>query len=236
MEKKIRKMRCCFCKKALEGDESFGNNPAPANNNPRARCCNDCNFKVVLPFRMGIHVNHNKGKQGIKIVLGDITKQEVDVIVNSSNKALKMGSGVSMAIHKAAGKEMEAELEKFGRLELGKAVVSEGYKLPCKLVIHALAPKWFITEEAHEHILENCYRSCYDWFVHYSNHMDIKTIAFPSIGTGLHRVPIEIGSKVAIRMAQDLHKQYPNEFTVIFVLDNQDDFDVYERTLAEMSQ
>ena len=93
----------------------------------------------------------------IKVILGDITEVELDAIVNSANKSLLSGSGVSGAIHKAAGKELELECKEHGPLEEGNSIITKGYNLRSKNVIHTVAPKYYLLQENREELLRSCY-------------------------------------------------------------------------------
>ena len=95
----------------------------------------------------------------IKTSLEDITKMDVDAIVNSANERLTPGSGVSGAIHKAAGKELAEECKKIGKLEEGNSVIIKGYNLKAKYVIHTVAPKYYLEQENREELLRNCYKT-----------------------------------------------------------------------------
>lgn len=130
----------------------------------------------------------------ISIIIGDITKQNVDVIVNAANQSLLGGGGVDGAIHRAAGPELLEECKTLGSCPTGEAKITKGYNLPAKYVIHTVGPVWSEGSKNEEEKLVNCYRNSFKLVEEY----DIKTIAFPSISTGAYRFPIEKASKIAL--------------------------------------
>ena len=130
----------------------------------------------------------------ISVLVGDITKQNVDAIVNAANRTLLGGGGVDGAIHRAAGPELLEECKVLGGCPTGKAKITKGYNLPAKYVIHTVGPIWGDGSQNEEEELANCYRNSFKFVEEY----DIKTIAFPSISTGAYRFPIEKASKIAL--------------------------------------
>jgi len=133
-------------------------------------------------------------EERIQIVEGDITKQEVDAIVNAANTSLLGGGGVDGAIHRAAGPELLEENRKMGGCPTGEARVSKGYKLPAKWVIHTVGPIWAGGGKNEENLLANCYRNS----LKAAQDLSIKTIAFPSISTGAYGFPLERATEITM--------------------------------------
>lgn len=131
----------------------------------------------------------------LSIIQGDITEQAVDAIVNAANNSLLGGGGVDGAIHRAAGPKLLDECRKLGGCKTGDAKITKGYNLPAQYVIHTVGPVWQGGTQGEDELLASCYRSCFSLTRKY----DIKTLAFPSISTGVYRFPIERASRIALK-------------------------------------
>lgn len=153
----------------------------------------------------------------IKIVKEDITKLDVDAIVNAANRELKRGSGVCGAIFDAANsKELEEELKKFSTpIDTGEAVITNGYNLPANFIIHTAGPIYFDGNHNEEELLYNSYENS----LKLAKENNIKSIAFPLLSAGIYGYPLEDASKVAIRAINDFLKEEDME-VYISVLDN----------------
>ncbi len=152
-------------------------------------------------------------KERIKIVEGDITKQDVDAIVNAANTSLLGGGGVDGAIHRAAGSELLEETRTLGGCPTGEARVSKGYRLPAKWVIHTVGPVWGGGAKNEDNLLANCYRNSFKE----TGRLGIKSIAFPSISTGVYRFPLERATEIALKETKKFLEQNETLETVVFV-------------------
>lgn len=154
----------------------------------------------------------------VKIIKGDITKCEVDAIVNAANKELRGGSGVCGAIFKASGhyEELQRECYSKGPIKTGEAAITNGYDLKAKYIIHAVGPKYFLCNndiEAEE-LLSKAYISS----LKLADSYNLKSIAFPSISTGVYGYPIDKACKVALKTIKE-YKPTSLELVVIVCFD-----------------
>jgi O-acetyl-ADP-ribose deacetylase len=131
----------------------------------------------------------------IEIVRGDITTLEVDAIVNAANSALSGGGGVDGAIHAAAGPELARASSALGPCPAGGGVITPGFRLPARYVIHAVGPVWWGGDRGEEAVLRQCYERC---FAIAREQGDLRTIAFPAISTGAYRFPKERAAAIAV--------------------------------------
>jgi O-acetyl-ADP-ribose deacetylase len=163
----------------------------------------------------------------IDIARGDITKLEVDAIVNAANTTLLGGGGVDGAIHRAAGPELLVECRSLGGCQPGDAKITRGYRLPARFVIHTVGPVWRGGKNREPEILVNCYRSALQLAVENG----IKTIAFPAISCGAYGYPIPDAAQIAVKTTRNFLATEDKIDKVIFVLWGDDIYDAYRRLL-----
>ena len=169
----------------------------------------------------------------IEVVLGDITQQKVDAIVNAANSTLLGGGGVDGAIHRAAGPQLLEECRQLGGCLTGEAKITKGYRLPAKYVIHTVGPIWRGCDHGEDDFLRNCYVNV----MRLAAENNVKTIAFPSISTGAYGFPIERASKIAVTtVTTNLEKTKGLLDQVIFVCFSKDDYAIYQRELVRFEE
>jgi O-acetyl-ADP-ribose deacetylase (regulator of RNase III) len=163
----------------------------------------------------------------IEIIQGDITKLDVDAIVNAANTTLLGGGGVDGAIHRAAGPDLVAECRTLGGCRPGAAKITRGYRLRARFVIHTVGPVWTRGERHEPEILANCYRSSLQLAVENG----IKTIAFPAISCGAYGYPIPEAAQIAVKTTRDFLATEHKVDKVIFVLLGEDIYEAYRQLL-----
>ena len=164
----------------------------------------------------------------IKLFKGDITKLEVDAIVNAANKSLLGGGGVDGAIHRAAGKELLEECRTLNGAETGDAKITKGYNLPAKFVIHTVGPVWNGGKYDEPKKLASCYKRSLEVAVD----NDVETIAFPNISTGVYGYPKENAAKIAIdEVTWFLSKKNEIKEVIFCVFDNEN-YEIYKKILG----
>ena len=167
----------------------------------------------------------------LEIILGDITRQDVDAIVNAANCSLLGGGGVDGAIHRAAGPELLAECRRLHGCETGKAKITKGYRLPAKYVIHTPGPVWHGGGYGEEELLRSCYRSCLEL----ASENGCETVDFPSISTGVYRFPLDKASRIAVGTILDYLEEHPEIRRVRMVCFDERTKAWYDRALEELT-
>jgi O-acetyl-ADP-ribose deacetylase (regulator of RNase III) len=171
-------------------------------------------------FETGGHLM--KGR--IEIVQGDITKQQVDAIVNAANSSLLGGGGVDGAIHRAAGPKLLEETKQIGGCPTGEARVSKGYRLPAKYVIHTVGPVWAGGHKKEGNLLAGCYKNSFNA----AKELGIKTMAFPSISTGAYGFPLERATEIAMGEAKKFLESEETLEKVVFVCFGEKAYNTYK--------
>jgi len=163
----------------------------------------------------------------IQVIYADIINQTTDAIVNAANEMLLAGSGISGAIHAAAGRHLELECAQIGRCPTGEACITSGYKLKARYVIHAVAPKYWDGTRNEARLLRKTYRSIYEIALKHG----LKSLSIPAIGTGIYRFPLEEATKIAFQEAMHFEKY----LSIIFVCFDEKTFQVYQQEAQKYS-
>ncbi|MBQ4347218.1 MAG: O-acetyl-ADP-ribose deacetylase [Firmicutes bacterium] len=167
----------------------------------------------------------------IAVKRGDIVKSRTEAIVNAANTSLLGGGGVDGAIHRAAGKELLQECMTLGGCPTGEAKITSGYKLKAQYVIHTPGPIWRGGTKGEPELLANCYRNC----LALAAERGIKTIAFPSISTGVYRFPLSQAAEIAVREIAnfiDTHESSLEEITLVCY--DEETYKTYKEALSRM--
>jgi O-acetyl-ADP-ribose deacetylase (regulator of RNase III) len=149
----------------------------------------------------------------IEVVRADITTLTVDAIVNAANSALAGGGGVDGAIHRAAGPELIAATRRFGRCPTGEAVITPGFKLPARYVIHTVGPIWHDGKQREPELLARAYESSFRLATEAG---DIRSIAFPAISTGVYDFPKPLAAKIAVAAMRAHESEFEKVVACLF--------------------
>lgn len=163
----------------------------------------------------------------IELIRGDITRLEVDAIVNAANNSLLGGGGVDGAIHRAAGHELLEECRTLNGCKTGDAKITKGYNLPAKHVIHTVGPVWNDGLHDEPQLLVSCYRRCLEVAIENG----LKSIAFPNISTGVYHFPKQKAAMLAIETVQEFLKNNSEIEELIFCVFDDENFSLYASML-----
>lgn len=157
----------------------------------------------------------------IDVQKGDITKLDVDAIVNAANQTLLGGGGVDGAIHRAAGPLLLKECKSLNGCETGNAKITNGYNLMAKYVVHTVGPVWRGGNAGEAELLASCYKRSLE----IASQKELKSIAFPAISTGIYGFPFLQASKIALKAVLNYLNENPNQFEkIVFILFSDDDY------------
>ncbi len=164
----------------------------------------------------------------------DITKLEVDAIVNAANSGLKGGGGVDGAIHRAAGPELMNEcreiIYKIGRLPAGEAVLTKGYNLPAKYIIQTVGPVWAGGHRGEPEKLANAYKNC----LTIAKDLGLNSIAFPNISTGIYGFPKKQACDIAVESVSNFLRDNMFSIRVVFCCFDKENYILYSDKLKDI--
>ena len=168
----------------------------------------------------------------LSLVMADITRLDVQAIVNAANNTLLGGGGVDGAIHRAAGPELLEECRRIGGCPTGGARITKGYRLPAKWIIHTVGPIWRGSGFGEDELLSCCYKSCFSL----ANRHGIKSIAFPAISTGAYGFPMQRACHIALSEMKAFLEEEGEEkgVEVIAVCYSPAAYECYQKLLSEL--
>ncbi len=169
----------------------------------------------------------------IRMVQGDITKiSDAEAIVNAANNSLLGGGGVDGAIHRAAGPRLLEECRTLHGCNTGEAKLTKAYDLPCEYVIHTVGPIWSGGRSNEAELLAGCYRNSLKIALEHN----IRSVAFPSISTGVYSYPLEEAAQIAVRTVNEFIEGHQGELDLVeWVLFDRKSYEVYSRELDKLN-
>jgi O-acetyl-ADP-ribose deacetylase (regulator of RNase III) len=170
------------------------------------------------------------GASTLELVEGDITRQDTEAIVNAANAALRPGGGVDGAIHRAGGPAIAAEGRRHGGCPTGEARITTGGNLKAKYVIHTVGPVYQDGHRQEPELLASCYRKSLEL----ASAQGLKSLAFPSISTGIYGYPIEDAARIALKTVTGYLAGHPEIERVRLVLFGRAAYEVYAQALKEL--
>ncbi len=175
-------------------------------------------------------ISRRVGDARIELVQGDITRQEVDAVVNAANRSLLGGGGVDGAIHRAGGPAILEECRKLGGCDTGDAKMTTAGDLPARAVIHTVGPVYHGGRSGEAELLASCHRRALEL----AGEAGFASVAFPAISTGVYRYPVEEAARIALGTVAEESPKRPSIRLVRFVLYNPAAFRAFRDALEEM--
>jgi O-acetyl-ADP-ribose deacetylase (regulator of RNase III) len=172
----------------------------------------------------------NVGQSALELVEGDITQQDTEAIVNAANEQLRVGGGVDGAINRAGGPKIQEEARKIGRCPTGQAVITTGGNLKAQYVIHTVGPIYKDGLQGEPELLASAYRES----LKLASARGIKSLAFPSLSTGVYGYPVADAARVALKTVKNYLADHPEIELVRFVLFGKPTYEAYEEALKEI--
>ena len=166
----------------------------------------------------------------IEMIQNDITRMEVDAIVNAANSSLLGGGGVDGCIHRAAGPELLSECRLLGGCETGHSKITKGYRLPCRYVIHTVGPRWKDGKHGERDLLISCYQTSLQLAVENG----CKTVAFPLVSAGIYGYPKEEALKIAVETIETFLQK--NDLYVYLVLFDREAYEIGRRLFPNITK
>jgi len=167
----------------------------------------------------------------IHAIQADITTLKVDAIVNAANSSLLGGGGVDGAIHRAAGPQLLEECRTLGGCATGDAKLTLGYRLPARFVVHTVGPVWQGGMHGEPELLASCYRRALE----IAAAQGVRSIAFPSISTGVYGYPVEAAARIAVKTVRTVLREKPEIQEVVFCCFFANDLAIYEKLLNQQA-
>ncbi len=170
-------------------------------------------------------------KQNNKLFLvkDDITKLDVDAIVNAANSRLAGGGGVDAAIHLAAGPELSIACKKLNGCTTGSSKITDGFNLTASHIIHTVGPIWRGGNSGETELLKSCYLTSLEL----ADKHNIRTIAFPNISTGIYGYPKQEAAEIAFETVSNFISESPTIEQVIFVCFDNENYEIYQKLLGK---